>query len=196
MIQHNCIVTYGLTEEENACIERNIPTKKYKLWVGDVYTDLIAWGCAAIIVFGPALTEGETAVIADFYTEIGGPADETIFWLGECALPPPLKRKIKCYPDFGAIEGKLKYLLLDAHKRHLEAAEFSNRVAMILRVLREIRANPGISTKELSEKLELSTRTIQRHIETLRMAGEFIDYDRTKRGWQLMGNKSELLGEW
>ena len=69
-------------------------------------------------------------------------------------------------------------------------------MAMILRVLREIRANPGISTKALAEKLELSTRTVQRHIETLRMAGEFIDYDRSKRGWQLTANKSELLGEW
>ena len=196
MVQHNRIVTYGLTEEKNALVAKNLPTKEYTLWEGDVYTDLIAVDYAAMIVYRPALTKEEIADIADFYVEIGGPADETVLWLGEGALPAELKRKFKCYSDFEAIADKLKYLLLDAHKRHLKAVEFSNRVAMILRVLREIRTNPGISTRGLADKLELSTRTVQRHIETLRMAGEVIDYDRTKRGWQLLANKSELLGEW
>lgn len=141
MIQHNRIVTYGLTEEENTFVAQNLPTKEYILWDGENYLELTTVGCSALIVFGPALTEEETADIADYYTEIGGPTDETVIWLGESALPPELKRKFKCYPNFDAIAGKLKYLLLDAHKCHLESVEFSNRVAMILRVLREIKTN-------------------------------------------------------
>ena len=44
-----------------------------------------------------------------------------------------------------------------------------------------IRNKANISTKKLAEKIERSPRTLQRYIETLRSAGEFIGYDRQKK---------------
>lgn len=195
MMQRTYILTYGLTDEQNALVAENLPTKRYSLWIGDDSTDLIAVPCTAMIVQASSLTDEEEATVTSFYDELG-PLMETVFWLGETDLPPALKRQFKCYPSFSDIADKLKYLLLDAHKRTLETVEFSNRIAMILRILREIKIHPGISTNALADKLDLSSRTVQRHIETLRMAGEFIDYDRSKRGWKLFENKSELMGDW
>ena len=53
-----------------------------------------------------------------------------------------------------------------------------------------------ITTKELALRIEKSDRTVQRYIETLRCAGEFIEYDRKKKGWYLLvDGKSILLDE-
>ena len=42
---------------------------------------------------------------------------------------------------------------------------------------------------------ELSTRSVQRYIETLRCAGEWIEYDTSLKGWKLLHNVSMLIGE-
>ena len=69
---------------------------------------------------------------------------------------------------------------------------FSIIVANTLFVLSAIKKTPGISTRELAEKLEVSERSVQRYIETLRIAGEWIEYDTALKGWKLSVGKSVL----
>lgn len=62
-------------------------------------------------------------------------------------------------------------------------------------ILSIIRLQPGIRTQELADKLEVSVRTVQRHISTLQAAGEWIEYDTAKRGWRLQFGISVLFGD-
>ena len=86
-------------------------------------------------------------------------------------------------------------ILLNAYKKKKKIISFSRSLSNTLMVLRRIRQKPYITTRELSEDVEMTPRTIQRYIETLRMAGEFIEYDTHKKGWHLQDGKSVFLGD-
>ena len=58
-----------------------------------------------------------------------------------------------------------------------------------------IRQHPGITTQKLADELELSIRSVQRYIAALQAAGEWIEYDRTIKGWKLFHGFSALFGE-
>ena len=42
------ILTFGLTEAQNAWVEENLPTRDYEVFDTDVPTDVIAIGCQAL----------------------------------------------------------------------------------------------------------------------------------------------------
>ena len=89
----------------------------------------------------------------------------------------------------------MKYVLLGAYKKTKKNENFSSTLANTIIILSQIRNKPFITTKELAEKLELSERTTQRYIETLRVAGEWIEYDTSRKGWKLCDGKSILWGD-
>ena len=89
----------------------------------------------------------------------------------------------------------MKYRLLNAHRKKKEVKNFSKQISDSLVILSSIRSHPDIRTQELSEKLELPIRTIQRHIAALQAAGEWIEYDTKKHGWQLQSGISILFGD-
>ena len=82
-----------------------------------------------------------------------------------------------------------------AHSKSQKAASFSKKLADGIKILSFIRNRPGITTRELSETMELSQRTIQRYIASLQAAGEWIEYNRAKKGWELQEGKSTLFGD-
>ncbi|MCI9447761.1 MAG: hypothetical protein HFH36_10280 [Lachnospiraceae bacterium] len=43
--------------------------------------------------------------------------------------------------------------------------------------------------------MEISRRSVQRDFETLRVAGEWVEYNRTLKGWKLTEGKSVLWGD-
>jgi len=94
------------------------------------------------------------------------------------------------------IKAKIKYLLLDATRSDRRNDTYSDTISQTIRVLSEIRKHPGITTAELAEIIERNAKTVQRYITTLNCAGEFIEYDRKKKGWFLFDNKSVLWGDY
>ena len=99
------------------------------------------------------------------------------------------------YPTFEEFSDNAKYVLLSAYRRSKKNENFSATLANSIMILSLIRNKPFVTTKELAEKLELSERTVQRYIETLRVAGEWIEYDVSRRGWMLSEGKSMLWGD-
>ena len=189
------ILTFGLTEAQNAWVEENLPTRDYEVFDTDAPTDVIAIGCQALIVNAAAMDGDAAGMIFDYYSQVNGCTDETVIWLGESKPPKELRKFFKCYDSFDAIKDKLKYLLLTAHSKSKKAHEYSEKLVNGLKILALIRKHPGISTQKLSELTELPLRSVQRYIAALQATGEWIEYDRALRGWKLFHGISILYGD-
>lgn len=189
------IITFGLTEEENEIVKKNIPSQDYEVFDTDAPTDLIAIGCVAMIVQASALDEDSIGMLFDYYGDVNGCTDETVIWLGEPEAPKELRKFFKCYGGFVDIQDKLRYLLLNAHSKSKKAREYSEKLVYGLRILSNIRNHPGITTKKLAEDTELTVRSVQRYIAALQATGEWIEYDRKAKGWKLLDGVSILFGD-
>lgn len=187
--------TFGLTKDELAAIFANLPSADWDLTCTDCGSDLVAVPYFALIVRSDAATAEELSVLWDFCSEVAEAA-KTVISIGDTGIPSALRPKVRVFPDFGTMVPKLKYLLLDAlHKSKKEKA-FSKTLANAIQILCEIRSRPGVTTRQLAEKFELSPRSVQRYVETLRVAGEWIEYDARTRGWRLgYGGRSILLDD-
>ncbi len=190
------ILAYGLSGEELEYVHSCLPSRVYELRdVTGHATDLVAVPCTALIVRAGILDPDIGAFIVEGYAMKSGSATTLLIWIG---LPVPKGRMnahFKPFPDFDTVREKLKFILLTAQKNAQVEITFSKKVALTLMALREIHDHPGITTKALSEKLEINPRSVQRCINSLRVAGEFVEYDTSLHGWRLLANKSVLLGE-
>ena len=189
------MITFGLTAEQNALVEENLPARDYEVFDTDAPTDLIAIGCQALIINAASIDSDSAGMIFDYYSQVNGCTDETVIWLGEPKPPKELRKFFKCYNSFDAIKDKLKYLLLTAHSKSKKAHEYSEKLVNGLKILALIRKHPGISTQKLSELTELPLRSVQRYIAALQATGEWIEYDRALRGWKLFDGISILYGD-
>lgn len=187
------VTTFGLSEEQNTLVENALPAKGYELLDTNASTDLIAISAVALIINAAALDTESREMVFDYYTEVGDCTDETVFWIGNLKLPSHLRTKFKCYESFDELAANLKYHLLSAHSKSKKAKDFSKQLMDCLLIIKLIRSHPGIRTQEIVDKLELSTRTVQRYISTLQAAGEWIAYDHTKKGWYLQDGVSPLF---
>lgn len=195
MIDEHRIITFGLTDEQNRKVRRCFPAKDYELLDTDAPTDLIAISAIVSIIDSERLDADSAEMLFDFYDELKGSVSGTVVWLGNRLPPKDLQGILKCYAGFAEIEQKLKYIFLSAHKKTRKSSEFSQNVFYALKILTEIRKHPGISTNTLSEICEISNRSIQRYIETLRCTGEWIEYDTKIKGWKLFNGKSVLFSD-
>ncbi len=175
------IAVFGFCEEECRRIASCLSVQAAELFVTDCITDLIAIDHMAVIIRADSLTESEIEQLLLLGREaVWLPSDVVI--VGECA---GLREVFLTYPDLDALLHKLKYLLLNAYKHKKKAETFSRSLSHALGTLKLIAENPGISSREIAERLELSPRSVTRYIETLNLAGESIVYDRKRNGWSL-----------
>ena len=188
------VATFGLDEEENAFIEKHLPQKECGIMDTDVVTDIIAIDEFAVIVRADAMSQSDMEMLYDFYGEVA-PLSETVIFIGDVTVPANLKNHIAVYKDFDTLKENLKYILLSAYRKQKKSENFSATLANAILILSTIRRQPYITSAELAEKLEISPRSVQRYIETLRVAGEWIEYDTTHKGLYLQVGKSVLWGD-
>ena len=190
----NLIATFGLNEDEKAYIEKNLPQKECEIMDTDVVTDIVAASEFAVIVRADAMSQADTDLLYDYYGEVA-PLSETVIFIGDVMIPAKLRNHIAVYKDFDTLKEYLKYILLSAYRKQKKSENFSATLANAILILSTIRRQPYIRSAELAEKLELSQRSVQRYIETLRVAGEWIEYDTAHKGWHLQVGKSVLWGD-
>lgn len=188
------VFAYGFTPDEEKIIKKMLPTKESRLSSTDCFTDLIAINSYAMLINVPAVSLEDWDMLWDFYLELEV-VPETVVLVGDGIVPKKLKGKIQVYPDFETCREKLKYVLLSAYRKSKKAETFSSTLANAILILSQIRLSPGVTTAQLAERLGLSNRSIQRYIESLRVAGEWIEYDRNLKGWTLTDGKSILWGD-
>ena len=189
---HNQIITYGLTDEEIVELQNVKPNKDCSIIIADCATDIIAIGAYAAVVRKSELDQSDYDLLSSYLEEVGDYAD-TIILVGEDNKLKSLSKKVKIFATFEKFLEKAKYTLVASYAKHRQSDEFSSKISLALRMVILIKRNPGISTAVLADKLDMSTRSVQRYIETLRMSGEWIDYDTSLHGWRLEHEKSFLL---
>jgi len=187
------VMTFGLTKMQNESVGKVLPIKECELYVTDVPEDLIAISASAVIINAEKLSKSNVDMMFNYYSEIGKSADETVYWIGVPEPPKQLQKVIRTYSCFDELSVELKYQLLTAYRKSRKAKDFSRKMADCIKIISLVKARPGIKTQEIAERLEVSTRTVQRYISTLQVAGEGIEYDNTKKGWFLPGNYSILF---
>lgn len=187
----------GLDAGEQAQLKRALPSSACVLREIGCATDLIACGCFAAVV-DPAGWE-DLEALYDYWEAAGGCNGTILFLKRPSGLPNRLEKQVGIFESFDDLKQRnLDYLLLSARQKKRKQADFSRKLTMALRVLSEIKRCPGISSSQLAEKLECSVRTAQRNIESLRVAGEWIEYDAAARGWYLPEGRSflyDIMGE-
>lgn len=185
------IGTFELSDEQISSVESNLPIKSCEIMDTDCFSDIVAISEMAIIVIWEKLSDDDRDLLIDFYSEIA-PFSETMILIGDVNIPEELKNYVSIYDSFEGFSVNMKYVLLGAYRRSKKNENFSSTLANTIIILSQIRNKAFVTTKELAEKLELSERTIQRYIETLRVAGEWIEYDTSRKGWSLCDGKSIL----
>lgn len=194
MLSTSLIQVLGLTLDEISIVKKNVPKKDCKIMVTDEYRDLIAISAMAVIIRSDAVDKEDVDILIDWYKEIA-PFSESVAFIGKVQLPKELTRHIVVYESFDVFADKIKYFLLSACRKQKKTENFSATLANAIMILSLIRKQPYITSAELSEKLELSQRSVQRYIETLRVTGEWIEYSSEKKGWMLSAGKSVLWGD-
>lgn len=198
MIETKNIFTYGLTEKEENILKKSLPKKDVDVTdITDAATDIVSRSNFALIINLENISDDELQVFVDFYSDADGSTETIVFTSGEEWVLDKFKKvKTIVYKDLFEMEQKLKYDLLKAYQRTAKSNGYSDKLAMLIKILFAIRNKPYITTRELADKIERTDRTVQRYIETLRCAGEFIGYDRQKKGWYLMiDGKSVFMDE-
>ena len=187
------IGTYGLSEAQLNIIRDNVPAKKCEVMDTDCFTDIIATYTIAAVVVWDKLQENDKGILVDYYTQIDA-ASETLFLIGNKEdIPKTLLKSVSVYPSFEEFTKNAKYVLLGAYNRKKKNENYSAILSKCILILSLMRKKNYITTKEIAEKLECSERTVQRYIETLRAAGEWIEYDISHKGWTLMAEGKSIL---
>lgn len=186
--------TFGLTPEQNMVVEKNLPTKNSRVMATHDVTDLMAYNLFALIVNYDALPDSEKSEFESYLLEVI-PISEAIVLLGNVTAPAAIMKKALIYPRFEILEVNIKYVLLSGYRKDKKATYFSNSLCNAIIILSQVRCHPYITTKKLALKTGISERTVQRYIETLKCAGEWIEYDVHQKGWVLSVGKSVLWGD-
>ena len=188
--QKSTIAVYGFSHKENEIINSSLANSTMELFVAEYATDLFAIDHLMIIVNVSRVPYSELKQLFAYYKQV--PAfSESVILLGDCTQLD-VNNRMTVYTEFDDLQKNLKYLLLAAHKQRKNAESFSRSISYALIILKMITENPGISSKEIADRLELSPRSVTRYIETLNMSGESIVYNRKRNGWSLEYNEPLL----
>ena len=192
------VLVYGISDDQFAIICEELPSSDIRVVdCSDCFTDIIALPYIAVILNPDVMEQEHIDYFNDYANEVLYFTEKIIFTKDHPVLKQ-LNKNVKHVVldgDF-EIKAKIKYLLLDATRSDRRNDTYSDTIAQTIRVLSEIRKHPGITTAELAEIIERNAKTVQRYITTLNCAGEFIEYDRKKKGWFLFDNKSVLWGDY
>ena len=192
------VLTYGVSDDELVILQQELPNKDICIVdCTECFTDIIATSYIALVI-NPDLIEQEHIDYFNEYADEVRYYTEKIAFTKRHAILNTLNKNVKytIFEDETELKSKIKYLLLEALRAERRSDTYSDTIAQTIRVLSEIRKKPGITTAELAEIIERNTKTVRRYIATLNCAGEFIEYDRKKKGWFLFENKSVLWGDY
>lgn len=188
------ILTCGLLDSQNEYINQSVQRYDISIRSTDFYTDYIAIPSILMMINTCKMDNSEIEEILDFYYEVEK-FNEIIILIGEINVKEGFRSNIFVYSSFEELKEKISYHILSAVRSERKTKQFSTILANCLQILKMMKNREKVTTKEMSENLEVTPRTVQRYIQTLCVAGEWIEYDNHTKSWYLIEGKSILLDE-
>ena len=181
------IILFGLSENEMDMI-RNCGLR-YDYFPFEVWQDVVAHYAELSIINPRTLEDSEKKALAEFYHDID-PCDEKVILTNE---DPNFRgiSFIEVIPDLFDFPESIHIVLMKALKETKRDVDFSVRIMLAIKIMKLIENNPGITTKQISERIECSDRSTKRYINSLRSAGLMIEYQ--NRGWSFIMDPLELI---
>ena len=189
---NNTIFVFGFSENEMEKIKVVFGEKKFEVIQKNEAMDLIVNFACATFISSRNFTQDDWEKLCGAYEDIDVFSEVMVFVGKPNFQATGLKRFTVC-SDFDEFMARTKYFVLEIKKKERKRHTFSSTISLAIQILAEIQNNPGITTNRLAEKFEVSQRTIQRNIETLRMSGEAMVKEPTTKGWMLEFDESLLL---
>ena len=186
----NRIVVYGLSETDLEIVKKCTIRKNIEIFYAEEAVDIIANDAFAIIINSACLSEEDNKFIHSYYNEVEH-FEETVILFGVKSYQFNNPR-IKYFDSFIEVKKELQYLILNARSIKQKRETFGRSLSYALAILKMIAVKPGITTREISDRLEISPRSVTRYIETLNVAGESIVYNSKSKGWSLQFGESLL----
>ena len=195
-VQSQSVYLYGLRVDEIEQIRKSLPSKQCEAIVTDQASDLIACSSYAMILRSAAMTPEEIEMVRSCFAEVPYFVEVPIVIGGE-EFPASVRSRFRAYPDFDTLLPDVKYLLMAGLRKRKKNRTFYYSLSVALEMLSLLRRCPsGFTTGEFAGRMGISSRSVQRFIETLRVAGEWIIYDAKTKHWKLgIAGKSALWGD-
>ena len=159
------VLTYGTSDAEYSVIESHPPSKDIDLCdCTDCFTDIIALSFIAVIINPDVASAEDLDMLNSLYSDICGAYTEKIIFTKQSDKLALFSKNVKLtiLRDFDDLERNIKYLLLESLHSEKKMENYSEVIAQTIRVLSEIKRNPGITTAELAEITEKNPRTVLR----------------------------------
>jgi biotin operon repressor len=177
------LIYYDLSQEQigilSDCLQKNTMLHDATACA----TDIIAIPALGVVINPTAMPKRDLEMILEYYKAVDWHPSELVIFTKKVVVPKTAK--IMYLDDSNFNFGKVQTLLSQASARQKRNAGYHARIALCLLVLKTIRNRPGMSTKSIAEECGVSEKSVLRYIETLRVSGEWIDYDHQSRGWKL-----------
>ena len=184
------ILCFGCSEEEIRAVKFGRPSENIEVVSTDLAADVIACPSFMVIIHPEEMTDDDLRMCAGYFRE----TEEVPILTARCSIFDEEQVRYRVL-ESRRFEQKIKYEILDYHNRNLHSEDFHRRMTEAFLIMKCILKEPGISTKQLSERIERSERTVLRYIHSLNCAGEWIEYDKKRNGWYLPDGKSLLADD-
>ena len=154
------------------------------------YRDVIAHYAELTIINPAAFADDENNCVAEFFKEIDT-VDERVILTDEDKAFEGISF-VEMIPDLFDYHESIPLILMKNLKETKRDVGFSRRIMLAIKILHLISQNPGITTSELTKKVEgTSDRSVKRYIRSLQAAGILIEYE--NRGWTCMMDPREIF---
>ena len=185
------LIHYGLSQKQIDALAGCLPTHTILHDATACATDIIALPALGVVINPATMPENDLKMLMDYYKDVGWHISELVIFTKK--VDAPKTARIMYLDDNDLFPERVHALLSQANSRKKRNAGYHARIALCLLVLKAIKNKPGISTKSIAEECDVSVKSILRYIETLRVSGEWIDYDHQSRGWRLQPGMSSFF---
>ena len=171
------VIIYGLSAEEENIIRTSGLQCEWLVY--DVYQDVLAHYADLTIINPHALDEEGRSCLNEYFHEID-PVDEKVIMTKDA---PDFRNIsfVEIIPDFFDFPDSISLIIMKNLKETKRDVDFSRRIMYAIKIMRLIEDNPGITTKEISNRTELSERSVKRYIRSIQTADVMIEY--RNKGW-------------
>lgn len=188
----NTLLTFAVAPSTMKSLKKVCAKLEVRIWDSDCLTDLIAVPNFLTICDFSAVDQAPLRLIYGFLIEV---ADSSLLFTTQPAVLPPAELKKHILKPVELDDESLRFLIMHRRStvlRHVKTARsYDKKLARLFGILRAIREQGFVHSRDFCIEFNVSQRTIARDIELLITMGEPLEYDVRRKGYCLLQGVSD-----